>query len=308
MHRMFSRMTITVPRRFSLAHAVCSYGFFVLAPSRWEKGKLHRPLRLGGGEVVHAQVGQRAIGQPLHVKLSAKVRRGERAIIESQVRRMLRLDESFTQWRRLHPVAARARFDCLFRSPSLFEDIVKTFTSCNVTWAMTIRMNQLLCEHAGRDGDFPTPPELAAWSAEDLSRVCRVGYRAERIVRLARDVVEGRLDLAWFEDPVRGTDEVYDGLRRIHGVGPYAAANILQLLGRYDRLAVDSELIRHFAQVHNVTGDMKQVTAAAVAYYQAYHPYQFLAYWFEQWGSYESRFGAARQWNEAKAASLTQRG
>lgn len=37
------------------------------------------------------------------------------------------------------------------------------------------------------------------------------------------------------------------------GVGPFTAANMLQLLGHYSRIACDSETVRHLHKLHKLT-------------------------------------------------------
>ena len=192
------------PGRFDLHRAVCSYGYFLLAPNRWDVRRrvLHRPLRLSpaaGSRVVHTTLRQRRDGR-LVLACDRTVDRTEHAILKRQVARMLRFDEDFRPWHRLHRAARRRRFDRMFRSPTLFEDLVKTITSCNVTWRNTITMNRLMVEHVG-DGGFPTPEQLADFGEERLKARCKVGYRAGRIVRFARNVADGSIDLDWFEHP-----------------------------------------------------------------------------------------------------------
>ncbi|MBI1372553.1 MAG: hypothetical protein GC159_07305 [Phycisphaera sp.] len=303
---MPTTLTLPLPPRFSLAHAVCSYGYFILAPTVWDNDTrtLHRPLRTRAGRVVHARITQPA-ARTLRVACDVTVARADHAVLKQQVARVFRLDEDFAAWRRLNPAAARAKFDRTYRSPTLFEDIVKTITSCNVAWPNTVNMNRLLCAHVGTGGDFPTPGELAKWTPARLKKVCRVGYRAERIIRLARDVEAGRLDLAWFEHVDRTTDELYDALLAIHGIGPYAAANMLQLLGHYDRLPVDTETVRHFRQTHDVHGELPEIAKIAHKHYDGFAPYQFLAYWFELWGDYQSHVGPAQQWTEEDHTAFT---
>ena len=247
-----SAITVRVPKGFDLSRAVCSYGYFLLAPNRWDgQAKvLHRPLRGHRDRLIHTVIGQRSRDR-IHVACDRRVDRHEAALLRGQIGRMLRLDEDFRHWRRLHPAARRVKFDRLFRSPTLFEDMVKTITGCNVTWPNTMRMNTLLCEHIG-GGGFPTPGQLAATRADTLKRQCKVGYRAERIVRLARQVVKGQLDMAGFEDPAHNTEEIFRRLKLIYGIGDYAAGNLCQLLGRYDRLAIDTETYRHFRQAYGV--------------------------------------------------------
>ncbi|MCE9589503.1 MAG: hypothetical protein K8S99_03150 [Planctomycetes bacterium] len=303
-----STITLPLPARFDLTRAICSYGYFILAPNHWDTTtqRFHRPLRGNADRLIHVTLSQRPRSDLLKIACDTRVDRAERALLFTQLRRILRLDEPesrYRAWRKLHPEAARRGFGRVFRSPTFFEDIVKTMTSCNVTWPNTMRMNVLLTARVG-NGAFPTPGELAGWSPEKLKASCRVGYRAERIVKLARDVVDGRLDLAPLEDMSRTTDDVFGDLLEIHGIGPYAAANICQLLGRYDRLPIDTETYRHFRQEHGVRhkadGSPRDLHGKIERHYKRYAPFQFLAYWFELWRAYERRVGDAWNWDAAK--------
>lgn len=305
-----SVLTVNVPNGFDLAAAVCSYGYFVLAPNHWDaaRSRLHRPLRGAGGRLIRTSIHQRRPGK-LAIRCDAPVNRAEASTIRSQVRRMLRVDEEFDEWHRVHRAARRAGFGRLFRSPDLFEDAIKTITGCNVSWPNTIRMNQLLCRNVG-GGGFPTPDELGSMRPSQLKRMCKVGYRAERIIALSRRVARGELDLSWFEDVSRTTQQIAEGFGAIHGIGPYAAANLCQSVGRYDRLAIDSETYRHFRQVHGVptTKNKAAVDRRICRHYDKYAPYQFLAYWFELWTGYQEQVGDSRQCEaDDEGARLTAR-
>jgi len=304
-----STLTITPPSglgrsKFDLHRAVCSYGYFLLAPNFWDVDKktFRRPLRTSAGRVVHAVIRQRKDGR-LTVRCDRVVARKDHAVIKAQIARMFRFEESYTRWRRVHPLAKKRRFDRMFRSPTLFEDMVKTITSCNVTWRNTIAMNKLMVQHVGHGG-FPSPTQLADFGEQRLKDACKVGYRADRIIRLARSVVEGQLDLEAFEDAQRTSDEVYEKFLAIHGLGPYAAGNLCHLVGRYDRLAIDTETYRHFCQHHNVkrpkpdnAAGLKRLHQKIEKHYGQYAPHQFLAYWFELWEDYQTRFGPAWRWD-----------
>jgi len=321
-----SRLTLAVPAAgggkgggFRLPAAVCSYGYFLLAPNRWEPRDkaLHRPLGLASGRAVAIRVTQPRAGGPLQIDTPAKLSRAEIAEVKAKVARMLRLGEDLSRWHRLGPPQARQeRFDRMFRSPTLFEDMVKTITGCNVSWGNTILMNRLLCQHFGqpveaqpdREPAFPTPATLADAKPDQLNKLTKVGYRAQRIIRLARGFVEGELlpgkPPAWFEDPARTSDELYDALLQIHGFGPYAAANVAMLLGHYDRLAIDTETYRHFEQVHGLPrGSTPQRNHDTIErHYAAFAPYQFLAYWFELWHHYQIVVGDAKTWDRDEHA------
>jgi len=297
-----STITVSTPKGFDLPRAVCSYGYFLLAPNRWnpQTHRLHRPMRGQKDRLIHTVIGPHGRDR-IRMVCDRCVNRTEAAMLRQQLTRMLRLDEDFRPWHKLHPTARRARFDRLFRSPTLFEDMVKTITGCNVTWPNTMRMNTLLCEHIGKGG-FPTPQQLAATRTDTLKRTCKVGYRAKRILLLARHVAHGRFDLSWFEDPSRSTEEIFKGLLEIYGIGEYAASNLCQLLSRYDRLAIDTETYRHFRQRHGIATpkNPKQLHKQIEAHFAKYAPYQFLAYWFDLWRGYESHAGDARSWDAAE--------
>ncbi|CAA2980371.1 DNA glycosylase [Olea europaea subsp. europaea] len=51
-------------------------------------------------------------------------------------------------------------------------------------------------------GNFPSPRELATRNEELLANRCHLGYRAGRILKLAREIVEGRIRLRELEDVV----------------------------------------------------------------------------------------------------------
>ena len=70
--------------------------------------------------------------------------------------------------------------------------------------------------------------------------VVRAGYRGPYLRKLAVDVTDGRLDLEALSDPSLADAEVAERLLAIDGVGPYAMAHVMMLLGRYRRLILDS--------------------------------------------------------------------
>jgi len=296
-----SRLTLPVPRGVELHRAVASYGYFVLAPNRWEPASqtLMRVLKTQNREPFTVQVRQRSTApHPLIIETSQTLSRDEQARVKAAISRMLRLDEDFSLWHQVWPKdAKRRRFDRMFRSPSLWEDMVKTITGCNVAWRNTMTMNRRLCDCFG-EGGFPSPQQIASVSAETVQGKARVGYRAPWIVDLAHQFCDGSFDPAWYESPDRTSDELFKSLKKLKGFGAYAAANVCMLLGHYDRLAIDTETYRHFEQVYGQPrGDNPTAQHATIqAHYQQYEPYAFLAYWFELWHVYEQQRGPAWTW------------
>lgn len=223
----------------------------------------------------------------------------ERAELVAQVTRMLRLDEAREVIRAFHkvdPRFAKSGRGRLFRSPTLFEDIIKTITSCNVAWTSTIRMNQRLCEVVGTDGGFPTAEQLAEVKPLWLRSRCGVGYRDDRIVKMAQLFASGQLDAAWFEDPANSDEMVRTKLLELPGIGPYAASNVLQLLGRFGHLPLDTESVRHARVVLKWRGSGPRLMKRVAKHFAPFGEHRFRSYWFELWSFYEAKRGPSHTW------------
>jgi N-glycosylase/DNA lyase len=140
----------------------------------------------------------------------------------------------------------------MLRSPTVFEDVVKTVCTTNCAWSATVRMVDALVTHLGEpaiggDGPltnaFPTPAAMAGAPESFYREVVRAGYRGAYLIALARAVAEGELDLEAFATATPGDlpdAELEAALLALPGVGPYAAAHIMMTLGRHSRLILDS--------------------------------------------------------------------
>lgn len=311
---MGTRLSITPPSDFVFARDVCSYGYFLLAPNRWNPfdRTLTRPLALEGGVATlviaqdEGEKGPRADssgtirwaceGKPLRALADRALSRREQAQAKAMLTRMLRLDdEGVGEFHGVDPRWRASGRGRLFRSPTFFEDLIKTVTSCNVAWPSTIRMNQRLCEVVAPA--FPTPGQLARKKASTLRARCSVGYRDERIVRLAKMAAAGEIDEGYLGDTGVSDDEVFAFLKGLPGLGPYSAANVMQLLGRYERLPIDTETMRHARSVLGFEGTDGALWKRVEAHYAPFGARKFQSYWFELWDFYESRRGPAWTWD-----------
>jgi 3-methyladenine DNA glycosylase/8-oxoguanine DNA glycosylase len=175
-----------------------------------------------------------------------------RPMLLDQVRHMLRLDEDLSAFYAMaaaDPVLAWVPVGAgrMLRSQSVFEDLVKTICTTNCTWSATVRMVTALVDTLGvaarrhpERRTFPTPATMAHADEGFYRDVARAGYRGPYLRALASDVAEGRLDLEALGDPAVGDDEVAAQLLALAGVGPYAMAHMMMLLGRYRPLILDS--------------------------------------------------------------------
>ncbi|KAL3749457.1 hypothetical protein ACJRO7_010555 [Eucalyptus globulus] len=158
-----------IPSTFNLEKAVCNHGFFMMAPNSWipSTKTLRRPLRLADfSSSVVVSISQPP--GPSSTVLLLRVHRVPRLssqdqqaifvlslshsvcaqskyklvtekhgniLLQEQVIRMLRLSErderNVKEFHKVHPEAKDRGFGRVFRSPSLFEDVVKSILLCN---------------------------------------------------------------------------------------------------------------------------------------------------------------------------------
>ncbi|BDG08772.1 DNA-3-methyladenine glycosylase family protein [Anaeromyxobacter paludicola] len=258
---------MNTPVPFDLDLTVRSHGFYDLAPWTWdaERRVLARPLLLRPGRAVHAEVAERGgPGGGLAVRLTAEGRlsAAEAAEARRQLSAALALDEDLEPFYALvrsfaaqqaprRPALPDLRWAAergagrMLRSPTVFEDAVKTLCTTNCSWALTRAMTAKLVtemgEPAPRGGrTFPTPAAMASKGERFYREVVRAGYRAPFLHTLARDVASGALDVeAWRDSPL-DTAALGAQIAKLAGFGPYATEHLLRLLGRHDHLALDS--------------------------------------------------------------------
>ena len=176
----------------------------------------------------------------------------------------------------------------ILRSPTLFEDTVKTILTTNTAWSGTIRMTEKLVGRFGSplpaDPDrraFPTPEQLADTDEATLRSEAGLGYRAPYVLQLARDVAAGTLDLESLKAADIPTAELRQQLLAIKGVGDYAAANLLMILGRYDFIPVDSWAFKMVS--HEWYGGESVGRAQVEDAFERWGEWRGLAYWCWDW-------------------------
>ncbi|KAG4958350.1 hypothetical protein AAZX31_13G012600 [Glycine max] len=329
---------------FNLEKTVCNHGFFMMAPNKWISStkSLQRPLRL-------ADQCSSVIVTISHLPESANIQiyvhdmegvslKSEQAILK-QVARMLRIsdkdEKAVNEFQGLYPQAKQDEFGRIFRSPSLFEDVVKSILLCKCTWGKTLNMVKSLCElqlqlssgprsnrkkqcktkrKRGQNnatskknhgiGNFPNSKELVKFGETILRERCKVGYRAQFIIKLAQSVEKGTLVLEKLEMECNlwSYKVVHRKLSELKGFGPFVVATILMCMGCYEKVPVDSETKRHLNQAHGISScnslDVEE-------FYKTYAPFQCIAFWFELLQSYEKDHGKLSELDESDYPKIT---
>jgi len=289
------KWTLSARPPFFLPAAVRSHGWIQLAPFHREdeEGTAFTYVReLDSGRAVEMRV----TGAPggVSVEVDAALTQDEQAALSRDVAWMLALDLDLSEFYelvrdepKLAHVERRAQGRVL-RSPTLFEDIVKTILTTNTAWGGTKRMVSAVVSQFGAPlpGDagrhaFPGPERLATSDEETLRNETRLGYRAPYVLALARAVAGGELDLEAYKTSDLPTPELRKEMLALKGVGPYAAANLMVLLGRYDFLPVDSWALKVVS--HEWHGGQPIGATEVEAAFEHWGAWKGLAYWFWDW-------------------------
>jgi 3-methyladenine DNA glycosylase/8-oxoguanine DNA glycosylase len=274
-----------------------SHGLASLPPMRLdeEAGRFTITLALADGRARTVSV---ARGRGNTAEITSPGRAPSRSAaddIDGKVRHILRLDED------LSPFYALAADDAalawvtsgagrMIRSATVFEEVVKTVCTTNCAWSATVRMTTALVEHLGEAAPdapqkgwegraFPRPEAVAAAGEPFFREVVRAGYRGRYLIDLATEVAEGRLDLEALGTSSReelSDDELEAALLALPGVGPYAAAHIMMMLGRYSRLILDSWTRPTYARL---IGKRSVADSTIVRRFRRYGVYAGLAFW-----------------------------
>ncbi len=282
---------------FNFLSVINSHGWRQLAPFSYdeETNTLFYILRLSNGRVIELRLWDAGDGVTVETE---KLDRTERREVVDVVTWMFGLDMDFARFYRAargEPKLAQAKkfaHGRVLRSATVFEDVIKTILTTNTLWGATKNMTRRLVEEFGAslqstDANaenaraFPAPEPIAASSPGYLREKIRVGYRAAAIHQLAVRVAAGELDLEALKTSDLPTLELRKQLLTINGVGPYAAANLLLILGRTDFIPIDSWALK---LVSHEWYDGEPVTPKDVEkHFEGWGEFKGLAFWFWDW-------------------------
>ena len=217
----------------------------------------------------------------------------ERLRLMATVRHVLRLDEDlsgFYERASGDPELSWATRGAgrMIRSATIFEEVIKTLCTTNCAWSATTRMVSALVEHLGEKAPgapkagparraFPTARTMAEAGEEFYKNVMRAGYRGKYMLALSRSVAESTVDLEALDAPCEELpdEELERRLLALPGIGPYAAAHVMMMLGRYSQLILDSWTRPTYARLAGRPTTDQEI----VDHFSGYGPYAGLAFW-----------------------------
>ena len=287
------KFTLSARPPFNFFSVINSHGWRQLAPFSYDESTntLSYILRLSNGRVIELKFRAGTEGVAVETE---KLDKPERREVMDKVTWMFGLNMDFSLFykaSRIEPKLIHAKKLArgrVLRSPTLFEDVIKTILTTNTLWAATKNMTLKLVNELGEPlpedlsrRAFPTPEAVAASSPEFLKEKIRVGYRAPAIHQLAVRVASGKFDLESLKTSDLPTLELRKELLTINGVGPYAAANLLMILGKHDFIPIDSYALK---MVSNEWYGGEAISAKEVEKrFERWGEFKGLAFWFWDW-------------------------
>jgi 3-methyladenine DNA glycosylase/8-oxoguanine DNA glycosylase len=278
-------LSVAAPENFRLDRVARSHGWYDLVPFVWD-GTTLRSVAHTGGRVHDLSIEHE--GGALAITTSATRVADQRAIL-STIATMLRLDQDLAPLYALTDGDERLAYarghgvGRLLRAPTAYEDVIKMLLTTNCSWSLTRVMVGRLVEALGEPAPsgaraFPTPAAMAGKGEKFYRDVVRAGYRAPHLAKIARDVVKGRIDPEAWRAPTLDDEELREELLALPGIGPYAADNLLRLLGHYGHLGIDSWCRGKLKRIYP---RIRDADAFAARRYKPFGAFAGLAMWLD---------------------------
>jgi hypothetical protein len=269
-----------------LAPVLLSHGWVNLSPAERIKNGFRYSLLIH--QTIPVTIEVTAQGKDIKCVVDRALGRFHLNALRRILFRMLSLDFPINDFRnacilmnnRTYLKMARKGFGRMFRSPTPWEDAVKTLCTTNASWPYTQLMCASLCNHLGETTlsghkTFPLPTKIIRKGRQFLEKEIKLGYRSKSLIELAQEV---RTNASWLLKGDCPSEEILRGkVRKWHGFGDYATDHMMVLLGYYNYLPVDREVALHLGI--RKPGDSRIPVAKE---YAEWGKFRFLAYKFDR--------------------------
>ena len=298
-----STVRLPVKKPFGLYSTVICHGWYQTKPFFWddERRVLRRVESLRDGRVMLLEMHEEPSSRDRHRDVVLTIH-GEGATdpgvtpeMARRTRAMLRLDEDLRGFYALASsrpelrAARRSGAGRLMRASSLWEDIVKTILGTNVVWKQAVVMINRLAELGDPwPGDasmraWPSPGQVVRAGERFLRERVRAGYRSPYIIELAKRMKAGDIDLEAVEAqiPSMDLDTLYKTLVGVKGIGKSSAHYLMNLLGLYDHIYIDSATYAYSKR--ELFGGKRPTEKQIRRRFAQFGRWQSLVYWFARW-------------------------
>jgi len=279
------RMLIRSISAQTLTPILRSHGWAFLAPCEVTDGGFRYPVVLGPRTTVTLDVA--GLDASIRIRADRDLSPRQKNQVKQVVKHILSLDfpmDEFMAMCRAQKAApllrlARRGWGRMLRSPTFWEDAVKTLCTTNASWGYTQKMCTNLCTVLGRPTPsglktMPLPKDILKVGERVLTNEVGMGYRSKSLIALAERAEAATVP--WLFDvarkPVAGTAE--REIRSWHGFGKYATRHLLVLMGFHEYLPIDREVGKHLGI--RKSGDKGSDLDSA--HFDEWGPFRFTAY------------------------------
>ena len=233
-----------------------SHGWAYLAPCEVTDAGFRYPILLGPRTAITVEVA--GLHASIRVRADRNLSPRQKDQMKRAVRHMLSIDfplQEFTAMCRTKKAGPLLRLASqgwgrMFKSPTLWEDAVKTLCTTNASWGYTQKMCANLCTALGRSTRtglkaMPVPQDILAAGERVLVQDVGMGYRSKSLIELCERAMSG--GVPWLFDTAKTPDAetAEREIRSWHGFGKYATRHLLMLMGFHQYLPIDREVGKH---------------------------------------------------------------
>ncbi|WOD37331.1 hypothetical protein [Nodosilinea sp. E11] len=284
---------MSMPNDFQFAPTVLSHGWCELPPFYYNESNrtLERLECLNDGNVVNLLIRQEQADNTLKITilgLDKPLTHQQHGEVTSIICRCFNLDQdlkdfyNFLQGKERYRWISTIGAGRLLVAPTVWENLVKTLLTTNTTWNVTVQMCHRLVKLGTSDNSgkycFPTAQQIARFTLDELTEQIRAGYRSAYLHQLATAIHEGTLDVETWVDEMM-SENLYYKVKSLKGFGDYAAGSMLKLLGRFERIGIDTACREVFrVQLNN---GIKASDPEIQAYYEPFGKWRGLVMWMD---------------------------
>ncbi len=280
-----SQISVTPPADFNFEATVSSHGWERLEPFSLNRENQvlmrieHLPSQLACLEITYA--GEINVAVHSDTKLKEK----DQNYIPEFITHCFCLDWDISGWYAqvaddtAYSFLKEKRLGRLLVTPSMWENLVKTLFLTNTHARHTTAMAAKFCtlgDSFGEKHAFPTPEQVLAKSEDQLEKQTGMGYRAKYVYDLVEAIASG-FDPESLRNPSLSYEDIFEKVRSLHGFGVYSASYVLKILGRFERISIDTVTRRYFKEI---SGQENATDADINAYYEHFGEYKgMVAFW-----------------------------
>jgi 3-methyladenine DNA glycosylase/8-oxoguanine DNA glycosylase len=287
---MQTQISVTTPADFNFGATLNSHGWERLAPFSLNREhqvltRIERlPSQLSRLEIRHDDKSDVAIAVTVHSQIP--LNQADQAYVTKFIVHCFSLNWDMSRCYakvaddNTYSFIKEQRLGRLLLAPSMWENLVKTQFLTNTHARHTTAMATKFCtlgDSFGEKHAFPTPAQVLAKPMDELEKQTGTGYRAKYIYSLAAAIALG-FDPESLRNPALSYEEIYDQVRSLRGFGPYSASYLLKLLGRFERISIDTVIRRYFKEI---TGQKNATDDDIDAYYARFGEFKGLVAWWE---------------------------